>query len=978
MIAPILSDDSALRFPSLASLRAAHGDLLRRQRESAEAPIFLAEIEMFLRRGRSTGALLDETEQRWEAQSILDYWVTFLFRTDRRTVDATLDDFDPKLAPRLDDSDCPYVGLDAFRESRFEVFFGRKRMIDAMVERLATERFLAVMGDSGSGKSSVVLAGLLPVLKAGGLPGSGSWRYLSPLVPGPEPLAHLARAFSSGKSADTVASQAAWLREEPRRVLELAGGDGRPCILVVDQFEEVFTLCEDETVREAFVASLAALVESPGLRHTVLLTMRSEYQDNVAKLERFQPLFETARVWVTPLSSPELRDAIVRPADLRGLKFEEGVVDALLRDILGEPAGLPLLQFTLLKLWENRERNWVTWEAYRELGGGRLALRRSADAFYDALIPQEQITTRRILLRMVRTSERLEVTSSRVQRRDLYRGGEAAGWIDRMLDKLVAAHLVRFTPGEIREEDQFEVAHEALVRNWPKLVEWLDQERTEITTRRRLESKVEEWLRLKKKGGLLDEIQLLEAERWLRTGSATVLGFHSELPALVAASREAIEETKRKQEEVRQRELEQVKQLAEAERRRAELKARSNLIFRLLTVILTALFLLSVLAGLRARTARQEANYQENLAKTAATEASKKAQEAEVARQQALREQQLATKAQRQAEAERRRALEEKLRADVARQQALEEKLHADTARKQAEMAQLATEAEREVADQLRKDAEDSERKARQALMEKETALKRAEEALVEVSNERQRAEAALEQYKEQKLFADKAQALTTEAYSKNPKLRQDSNFVLREPQQLKLNKKTRPLVIGASIGAQEVTGSLCCAVIDRAGVRYLLSLGHVFTGKPGTPIMQPSPLDGGILDTDKVAVVVRASQDQLKGGTIAKLEPGVAIAFSIPEIGMMKGIETTVYPGDRIRLVGRSSGIVAGRVLAVNDREVITTIVPRPGDGGAAVLSDDGDLVGLLWGSNQEQSIVIRVGPILRDLDVKLSTTNR
>jgi uncharacterized protein YpmB len=199
-----------------------------------------------------------------------------------------------------------------------------------------------------------------------------------------------------------------------------------------------------------------------------------------------------------------------------GLKFEEGLVDKLVGDVLGEPAALPLLQFTLLKLWENREHNRVTWEAYRQLGGGRLALARSADEFYNKLIPQEQYTVKRILLRMVRPSDGLEVTSNRIPRKELYRSGEATDQIDIALAKLIKERLVRLTMGDTPENTQVEIAHEALIRNWPRLVEWLDQERINIRQRLRLTATAEQWQLRKRdrsilmRGDLLKEVQLYE------------------------------------------------------------------------------------------------------------------------------------------------------------------------------------------------------------------------------------------------------------------------------------------------------------------------------------------------------------------------------------------------------------------------------------------------------------------------------------
>jgi hypothetical protein len=200
------------------------------------------------------------------------------------------------------------------------------------------------------------------------------------------------------------------------------------------------------------------------------------------------------------------------------------------------------------------------------------------------------------------------------------------------------------------------------------------------------------------------------------------------------------------------------------------------------------------------------------------------------------------------------------------------------------------------------------------------------------------------------------------------------SNRVVTPARNLQLIRRTRPLRLGASIGSpQGIDGSLCCVVKDSKGKRYLLNLRPVFAGEVGAPILQPGLLDGGTLEKDQIATVFRIGQDRLKGGALAKLEPGVTVDFRIPEVGRLRGIERTVYPGDKVRLVGRSSGIVEGKVLQVNDKEVITSIVPLPGENGAPVLSDDGELVGLLWGGNQTQSLVVRIVPILRELNVKL-----
>lgn len=514
----VMTDTNLSYFPSLASLRTAHGELLEIRRGQGDTPEVLAQIDTFIQRGQATGALLDTDQDRWAAQSLLDYWANILYRVGQEAPEATLVEFNPALAPDIPDHLCPYLGLDAFREANSNLFYGRQRLVERLLEQLAENRLLTLVGPSGSGKSSVVRAGLLPTLKAGALPGSQEWRYYPPFVPGSDPLATLARLTQPPKvsRAQWLQTQVKRFQQNPRHLLQLINEVNQvPVVLIVDQFEELFTLNSDDQARQVFVDNLLSLVQAPGPRHTLILTMRSDFESQIARLPDLQPLFEQAQVQVTPLSAAELREAIEKPAEQVGLKFEEGIVDALLQDILGEPAALPLLQFTLLKLWENREHNRVTWEAYRRLGGGRLALTRSADIFYNSLIPEEQITAKRILLRLVRPGEGLEVTSNRVRRDILYQAGEARDRVDRVLDKLVVARLVRLTEGETPADDQVEVAHEALVRNWPLLLGWLDEEREKLRHRLRLTAAAEQWQAVGRDPSTLwGGVALLEAERY--------------------------------------------------------------------------------------------------------------------------------------------------------------------------------------------------------------------------------------------------------------------------------------------------------------------------------------------------------------------------------------------------------------------------------------------------------------------------------
>jgi len=585
-------------------MRTAHAALLLQLRAGGSSLDVIADGHAFLTRGQATGVMLDDAETRWIAQGLLDYWVATLYRAGETVNAVALAEFNPLLAPELADELCPFRGLDAFREEDSKLFYGRQRVIDQLLAHLQVERLLAVIGPSGSGKSSLVRAGVLPRLREGALPNSGAWKLLPPIVPGSEPLTSLARVLAPGALPP------------------------QPVLLVVDQFEETFTLCTNEQERAAFIARLVALVSEPLAHHRVVLTMRSDFEQYIARSEPLQALWERARYYVPPLSAPELREAIERPAEKSGLKFENGLVDALLQDVLGEPAALPLLQFTLLTLWGRRDRNRVTLATYRQVGGGRLALARAADAFYESLIPEDQATARRILLRMVRPGEGLEVTSSRVRRTDFYASGEDPGRIDRVLERLITQRLVRRTRGDSADDEQVEVAHEALVRNWPQLVSWIEDERTSLRQRRRLTSAVEEWERLGNDPNLLLRGVLLEEA--------------ASYDDLSAGERQFIVASQAAQQAAQRAEVEQLRRLAEEQQRRADAEAlraeeqsRNSRSLGRLALALALLLVIAVAASSVALFSRGLAEQAERLAQSEARVARTAEGEAQVARAQA-------------------------------------------------------------------------------------------------------------------------------------------------------------------------------------------------------------------------------------------------------------------------------------------------------------------------------------------------------
>ena len=356
------------------------------------------------------------------------------------------------------------------------------------------------------------------------------------MVPGVDPLANLEqmieRRWTEGAATTDIPQI---LKADPAALLAmLEERSDQPVVLVVDQFEEIATLQQDSEARVAFEKALAILASHPDSRHIVLLTMRNDFIGAVAREPELQRLLEDALEPVMPLTAAELREAIERPAEKIGLKFEQGVVEALVHDILGEPAALPLLQFTLLQLWERREHNRVTLHAYRELGGGRLALTRSADKFMDRLVPEDRVMADRIFMRLVRPGNGQDNVANRVRRQSLYNIGPCQH-VNRVLDKLIEGRLIRLT-GDTEADTEVEIAHEALVRNWDRLVMLLDRDRERITTGRRLEAKAAEWIRHGRgEAGLLKSVALLEAETWLASPDAAAL-VSDELRALVVAS----------------------------------------------------------------------------------------------------------------------------------------------------------------------------------------------------------------------------------------------------------------------------------------------------------------------------------------------------------------------------------------------------------------------------------------------------------
>jgi WD40 repeat protein/tetratricopeptide (TPR) repeat protein len=472
-------------------MKEAHAELLQAHRDTRNSLNFLDRVRGFLARGTVTGARVGLDAERYAAQSLLDYWATVLYRaTGASPLHVELAEFQPELEPDLKDVPCPYLGLDPHQADVGKSLFGCEKIIEECAGRLQRGHLVALLGAAGSGRSYLVDAGLMPALQRGQFaerfPGSAGWRYVS-IAPGADPLRSLAEAFvppSAGDRAAWVLRQVLYFRTRPDALAKLVDEQGpAPVVVAVDSFEQVFTLCDDSRDRLAFVANLLRLVEGgASARHYLILVVRREFERDLEQLTGTpmagQPgaapgRLEQATVFLRPLTASELRAAILEPAGRVGLKFDPPeIVDQLVFDTQGDPAALPLLQFTLQRLWERRSRNRITWEAYKSLGGGRGALQTVAEETYKGLAEEDKPVARRLLLQLVRPTLGSDVTVHFARRAELGQGPEGA-----VADKLLAAGLLRLVKGKAGADDEVTIAHEALVSHWPALQRWVDEER---------------------------------------------------------------------------------------------------------------------------------------------------------------------------------------------------------------------------------------------------------------------------------------------------------------------------------------------------------------------------------------------------------------------------------------------------------------------------------------------------------------------
>lgn len=419
---------------------------------------------------------------------------------------------------------CPYKGLSYFdcNDRDYRYFFGRQALTHALLEKVAREDMVAIAGASGSGKSSVLRAGLLQQLRD-----QGGYE-IRILVPGDRPLQNLALAFVD-ETADRL--DRAEQQQKATRLIE-TGAEGlialvqtspaQRVVLAIDQFEEAFTLCHDDAERHAFFATLMAALAALPSNLCLILAMRSDFvgkcleQDYGGLADHVQAHLFSVR----PMTAAELTEAITAPARQVGLSLEPGLAKTLLRDVDQSPSGLPLLQYALTELWQRQQDHQLKLATYAQLGGVTGTLQRRADAVYDSLSSDQQNTARHIFLNLTQLGEGSEDTRRRVRQKDLVSAQHPAEQVAAVVKQLADANLV-VTDEQVGVDGEREaivdVTHEALIRHWPKLHGWLDKSRLSLYQKRKIEREAQEWEKQGKiKEYLLQGRPLQDAKKWIR------------------------------------------------------------------------------------------------------------------------------------------------------------------------------------------------------------------------------------------------------------------------------------------------------------------------------------------------------------------------------------------------------------------------------------------------------------------------------
>ena len=478
---------------------------------------------------------------------------------------------------------CPWRGLASYEVEHAPWFAGREHLVAALVSRLATTRLLAVVGPSGSGKSSALKAGMLAALAHDALPGSSTWRQVV-MRPGRHPMRELARASLGGQGGDLGDLLAHLIRTED---------SAQRTLLVVDQMEEVWTACEDEGEREAFVGTLVELLGDPRSSASVVLALRADYVAAAAEHPDLAALMADCTLLVGSPTPAEIERAITRPAARAGLVLEDGLAGTMVDEAGSEPGLLPLLSVALTQVWEQRADDRLTYAGYVGVGGIAGAIGTLAEAVWSELSADEQTVARMLLLRLAGPGDGVGVVRRRVPLVEIE--AMSLPGLRRILNRLAEARLLTIGDAHV------EVAHEALFREWPRLRTWLADDAAGRSVQRRLAVAASEWASEGREPGAL----------WRGTRLLSGLEVASSRPDEVTHVEQAFLDAGREVVDAEER----------AVRERAAATARQNRRLRGLLVGTAVLLVVALVAGLFALRARGAAEDSANRAEASAISA---------------------------------------------------------------------------------------------------------------------------------------------------------------------------------------------------------------------------------------------------------------------------------------------------------------------------------------------------------------------
>jgi energy-coupling factor transporter ATP-binding protein EcfA2 len=469
---------------------------------------------------------------------------------------------------------CPYRGLFAFREEDAPFFFGREVFTNQLAAAINRKQLVAVIGASGSGKSSAVFAGLIPQLRSqenwliiSHRPGNRPFLSLATtLLPQLEPhLSETDQLIESNKLAVALNSPDLRLSDVIKRILQKHSNQTQ-LLLAIDQFEELYTLCHNRLESQCWLDSLLIAIQEIS-QLTIVLTLRADFLGQALSYRPFADALQNADVKLGPMNRDELQKAITQPAQKVGMLIEEGLTERILDAVEGEPGNLPLLEFALTLLWEKPRNGRLNHAAYKEIGGVESALALHAQEVYDKLNSKEQQVAKRIFLELTQLGAGTEDTRRQVLKQDLLQMGtltfdpDSQAIVESVIEQLATAKLVvtsELVEGLTRTAT-VEVVHEALIRHWPLLRQWVDNNREKLLRQRAIEVAATEWQQQQEPeelAYLLQGPKLSEAESFLTVDNQGVV-LSSLARDYIIVSQAARDRLFKQEEERQQRELHQ-------------------------------------------------------------------------------------------------------------------------------------------------------------------------------------------------------------------------------------------------------------------------------------------------------------------------------------------------------------------------------------------------------------------------------------